>query len=82
MFKTLENQEYLEPVIPNANPPNPNIMKADSSPIKLHVKDIKPIIPLNELPSLTESVNGIVKKDKDLEPKKERDTKKSDSVSF
>ncbi|KRT78799.1 hypothetical protein AMK59_6549, partial [Oryctes borbonicus] len=66
LFKTLETQDYLEPVIPNANPPNPNLIKTDSSPIKPHPKEIKPIIPVNELPCLSEAVNGsAVKKDRE-----------------
>lgn len=80
LFKTLETQEYNVPVIPNANPPNPNIpvIKKDITapkPTELIVKDIKPIIPVSTLPNLSESVNGNVKK----EEKRERDHRKSDS---
>lgn len=68
LFKTLETQEYLIPVIPNANPPNPHLplaAKKDStggtSPAdQLVVKEMKPIIPVSTLPNLTESINGSV----------------------
>lgn len=80
LFKTLENQDYLEPVIPNANPPNPNVIKAaETSPIK-HAKEIKPIIPVSELPSLNEAVNGSAVRKEREEIK--REIKKSESVSF
>ncbi|KAK9745392.1 PWI domain [Popillia japonica] len=78
LFKTLETQDYLEPVIPNANPPNPNVVKPENaSPIKPHPKEIKPIIPVSELPSLSEAVNGSATR-KDREENK-RDIRKSDS---
>lgn len=77
LFNTLEKQDYIQPVIPNANPPNPNIIKAEVTSPKNKLEP-KPIIPINEIPSLTESVNGSsLKKDKEHEPK--RDLRKSES---
>lgn len=83
LFKTLESQDYAIPVIPNTNPPNPNV-KPDMLSIKSAkidpTKEIKPIIPVSELPNLNETVNGsagTVKKE--LEIRKE--IRKSDSVS-
>ncbi|XP_071057172.1 zinc finger protein swm [Onthophagus taurus] len=63
LFKTLDNREYMESVIPNANPPNPNIIAAKpesgNSPLKIQpIKEIKPIIPVSELPNLNETING------------------------
>lgn len=74
------------PVIPNANPPNPNI-KSELLPVKSNkvdsVKEIKPIIPVSELPNLNETVNGSsAAAKKDVEIKKDREIRKSDSVSF
>lgn len=50
------------PMIPNANPPNPNVktdlgvgIKATGMKIE---KEIKPIIPVSELVNLSEAVNG------------------------
>lgn len=83
LFKTLETQDYITPVIPNANPPNPNI-KSDLVPVKSTktdaIKEVKPIIPVNELPNLNETVNGSTKKE--AESKRDRDVRKSESVGF
>lgn len=78
MFKTLESQDYIPPVIPNANPPNPNVISPARTKLELSHKEMKPIIPVNELPNLNEAINGsTIRKDK--EEKKE--LKKSDSVN-
>lgn len=81
LFKTLENQEYITPIIPNTNPPNPNVKSEllPTKPIKSEVKDVKPIIPVSELPNLNETVNGSTVMKKEVEPK--REIRKSDSVS-
>lgn len=86
LFKTLETQDYITPVIPNTNPPNPNI-KSDLLPVKSNkvesVKEIKPIIPVSELPNLSETVNGSsAAAKKDVEIKRDREIRKSDSVSL
>lgn len=71
VFQTLQSQEYITtPIIPNANPPNPNIVKKEPP------KDPKPIVEPAQLPNLTEQINGSVKKE--LE-KKERDSRRTDS---
>ncbi|XP_025829280.1 RNA-binding protein 26 [Agrilus planipennis] len=76
LFKTLETKEYLTPVIPNANPPNPNVVKA----VEIATSRKKEIIPLSELSSVTETVNGTSKKEKEVEPpRREREIKKSDT---
>lgn len=75
LFKTLESQDYL--VIPNANPPNPNVISPARTKLELGHKEIKPIIPVNELPNLSEAINGsAIRKDKE----EKKDIKKSDSV--
>ncbi|GLV36656.1 second mitotic wave missing [Carabus blaptoides fortunei] len=71
LFKTLDTQEYLMPVIPNANPPNPHVpalvvakkdtIAGSTSPVdQLLVKEMKPIIPVSTLPNLSESINGSI----------------------
>lgn len=85
LFKTLESQDYILPVIPNANPPNPILIKGEvlspaQTKLELGHKDIKPIIPVSELPNLNEAINGSAAVRKDKEEKKE--LKKSDSVSL
>lgn len=83
LFNTLESRDYLTPVIPSTNPPNPNIVKPEASPPK--PKELKKeIIPLSELPNFSEAVNGTVasKKEKEQpEVKRDRDVRKSESVS-
>ncbi|CAH0548606.1 unnamed protein product [Brassicogethes aeneus] len=78
VFQTLETKDYINtPVIPNANPPNPNLTK----PLVKDNKEIKVIVPPNDLPNLSEAVNGSgikkdvveVKKDHNLKPKTESD---------
>ncbi|KAK5638531.1 hypothetical protein RI129_012826 [Pyrocoelia pectoralis] len=75
LFKTLENRDYLTPVIPSTNPPNPNIINPEP-PLSPKSKEMKKeIIPVSELPNLSESVNGtVVKKDE-----VKRDGRKSES---
>lgn len=68
LFRTLDSQEYITPVIPNANPPNPNLKPE----LKPKEKEIKPIIPVSELANLTETING-------SNTTKKEQTKKSDS---
>lgn len=82
LFQTLESRDYLTPVIPSTNPPNPNVNTISVSPPKV-VKELKKeIIPISELPNLTETANGNFngKKDPVVEPKKDREVRKSDSV--
>uniref|UniRef100_A0A1Y1KC97 C3H1-type domain-containing protein n=1 Tax=Photinus pyralis TaxID=7054 RepID=A0A1Y1KC97_PHOPY len=78
LFKTLESRDYLTPVIPSTNPPNPNIIKPpEVTPLSPKSKELKKeIIPVSELPNLSESVNGnaIVKKEE-----VKRDARKSES---
>lgn len=72
LFKTLESREYLTPVIPSTNPPNPNItvrQAEQTSPLPKEVR--KEIIPVNELPNLNEAVNGSAPV-----PQKEEETKR------
>ncbi|CAG9767759.1 unnamed protein product [Ceutorhynchus assimilis] len=55
VFQTLTTKDYINtPVIPNANPPNPNV--STSKPKE--GKDTKVIISPSELPNLNEVVNG------------------------
>lgn len=77
VFETLANKEYINnPVIPNTNPPNPN-----TKVTKDVTKESKVIVPPNELPNLSEMVNGGPKKDGEL--KRDRDSRKnSDAVRF
>lgn len=78
----MENQDYITPVIPNANPPNPNIKPelVVKSAKNENPKEIKPIIPVSELPNLHETVNGSTVAKKEIDPKKDKG--KSDSVSI
>lgn len=85
LFKTLESREYLTPVIPSTNPPNPNItarQAEQTSPLPKEVR--KEIIPVNELPNLNEAVNGSAPvPQKEEEPKRDlvvREPKKSEGV--
>ncbi|XP_057656731.1 zinc finger protein swm isoform X4 [Diorhabda carinulata] len=72
VFQTLATKDYINsPVIPNTNPPNPNIKTISKEPIK----ESKVIIPPSELPNLNETVNGNAKKD--LEFRREREIKKN-----
>lgn len=77
VFETLGNKEYINnPVIPNTNPPNPNTISTKEPP-----KEVKVIVPPNELPNLNEIVNGGAKKE--AEAKRDRETRKiSDAVSY
>lgn len=81
MFQTLATKDYINvPVIPNANPPNPNVAAA-----KPAAKEAaKVIVQPSELPNLNEVVNGNTKKDlKEPEVKRDRELRKnSDAVSF
>lgn len=81
LFKTLESQDYIIPVIPNTNPPNPILIKDDVMPpaktkTEAVPKEIKPIIPVNELPNLNETING-----SSLKKEEKKEQRKSDSVS-
>ncbi|CAG9862332.1 unnamed protein product [Phyllotreta striolata] len=72
VFQTLATKDYInDPVIPNTNPPNPNVGK----PTKEPAKETKIIIQPSELPNLNEAVNGNAKKD--IEPKKDREPRKN-----
>ncbi|CAG9815221.1 unnamed protein product [Phaedon cochleariae] len=72
VFQTLTTKDYIdEPVIPNTNPPNPNIGK----PAKDAVKESKVIVQPSELPNLNEAVNGGMKKE--LEVKRDKDARRS-----
>lgn len=77
VFQTLTTKDYINtPVIPNANPPNPNIGK----PLKEVSKEAKVIIQPSELPDLNESMNGDLKKESEI--KRDRELRKnSDTVS-
>lgn len=77
VFQTLTTKDYINtPVIPNANPPNPNIAK----PLKEANKEAKVIIQPSELPDLNESMNGNLKKENEI--KRDRELRKnSDAVS-
>lgn len=81
VFQTLATKDYINvPVIPNANPPNPNVAAA-----KPAAKEAaKVIVQPSELPNLNEVVNGNTKKDlKEPEVKRDRELRKnSDAVSF
>ncbi|XP_017772028.1 PREDICTED: RNA-binding protein 26 isoform X2 [Nicrophorus vespilloides] len=77
LFKTLETQDYINSVIPNANPPNPNMnlklteVATVTPPAKVVAKAL-PIIPVSEIAAnLTETLNGkgIIKDAKELEKK-------------
>ncbi|KAF7284043.1 zinc finger protein swm [Rhynchophorus ferrugineus] len=60
VFQTLSTKEYVStPVIPSANPPNPNII----SKVK-EGKEAKVIVQPSELPNLNEIVNGNVSEKK------------------
>ncbi|XP_066144264.1 zinc finger protein swm [Euwallacea fornicatus] len=66
VFQTLTSKEYINtPVIPSANPPNPNIPTPAPSKPK-EAKDTKVIIQPSELPNLSEAVNGNNVEKKDL----------------
>ncbi|XP_044763327.1 zinc finger protein swm [Coccinella septempunctata] len=70
VFQTLQSQEYITtPVIPNANPPNPNIVKKDKESVKEKV-----IVQPSELPNLNEQING---SKKEAEIKRDRDIRES-----
>lgn len=77
VFESLTTKEYINnPVIPNTNPPNPN-----TKAMKDVTKEIKVIVPPNELPNLNEIVNGGTKKE--AEVKRDRETRKnSDAVRY
>ncbi|KAG5882370.1 hypothetical protein JTB14_036294 [Gonioctena quinquepunctata] len=79
VFQTLATKDYInEPVIPNTNPPNPNMAKVAKEP----VKESKIIVQPSELPNLNEAVNGDAKKElevkKDKELRKHSDTEKEE----
>lgn len=76
VFETLATKEYINnPVIPNTNPPNPNTKSTKDPP-----KEAKVIVPPNELPNLSEIVNGGAKKETEI--KKDKEVRKnSDAVS-
>lgn len=82
VFQTLTTKDYINTlVIPNANPPNPNIAK----PLKEGSKESKMIIQPSELPDLNESMNGNLRKEslKEIELKRDRENRKaSDTVSY
>lgn len=72
VFQTLATKDYITtPVIPNANPPNPNVVK----PAKENAKENKIIVSPSELPSLSETINGSGAVRKDYEPKREKEEK-------
>lgn len=77
VFENLANKEYINnPVIPNTNPPNPNTKST-----KDVIKEVKVIVPPNELPNLNEIVNGGTKKE--VEVKRDREIKKhADPVRY
>lgn len=65
VFQTISNKEYINtPVIPNANPPNPNIpstatlTSSSTSSLTGGTKENKIIVSPSELPSLSENLNG------------------------
>nr|CAI5820127.1 unnamed protein product [Callosobruchus analis] len=69
VFQTLATKEYVNvPIVPNTNPPNPNMGKA-----KEPLKESKIIIQPSELPNLNEAVNGNSKKE--LEVKRDRENR-------
>lgn len=78
VFETLGNKEYINtPVIPNANPPNPNTKLGK----EITNKETKVIVPPSELPNLSDVVNGGPKKE--AEVKRDREVRRnSDAVSF
>lgn len=69
LFKTLDTQEYLTPIIPNTNPPNPHVDIDSSTRITVGTlvpkEPIKPpvVIPASDLPSLSEAINNGTKRD-------------------
>lgn len=74
VLRTLETQDYINtPVIPNTNPPNPALVKT--------TKEIKPIVHPNELPNLNDTMNGTTAVRKEQEIKRDKELRKSDSVS-
>ncbi|KAJ8982215.1 hypothetical protein NQ317_013517 [Molorchus minor] len=76
VFQTLITKEYINtPVIPNANPPNPNVLKTTPKEIP---KESKVIIQPSELPNLNEEVNGGAKKE--LEIKRDRELRKNPDI--
>ncbi|KAJ8956336.1 hypothetical protein NQ318_015074 [Aromia moschata] len=74
VFQTLSTKDYINtPVIPNANPPNPNVVKsAKEPPVKTETKII---VQPSELPNLNEAVNGGPKKE--AEVKRDRELRKN-----
>ncbi|KAF5283114.1 hypothetical protein FQA39_LY17421 [Lamprigera yunnana] len=79
LFKTLENRDYLTPVIPSTNPPNPNVIKPEPS-LSPKAKEVKKeIIPVSELPNLNDAVNGTVAaKKEDLKRDRKSESEKED----
>lgn len=79
VFQTLQTQEYITtPVIPNANPPNPNIVKKDKECVKEKV-----IVQPSELPNLNEQINGSKKESEIKRDREVRESRKPDcTVSF
>lgn len=74
VFQTLQTQEYITtPVIPNANPPNPNIVKKDKECVKEKV-----IVQPSELPNLNEQINGSKKESEIKRDREVRESRKPD----
>ncbi|KAL1500976.1 hypothetical protein ABEB36_006386 [Hypothenemus hampei] len=66
VFNTLTTKEYIAtPVIPNANPPNPNV-PTKSKDVLPQGRDTKVIIPPSDLPNLSDVVNGNNSEKKDI----------------
>ncbi|KAK9887320.1 hypothetical protein WA026_021628 [Henosepilachna vigintioctopunctata] len=79
VFQTLQSQEYVvTPVIPNANPPNPNIVKKDK---EVFSKD-KVIVQPSELPNLNEQINGSTGTKKEAEAKRDKELRESRKVEM
>ncbi|XP_023311914.1 zinc finger protein swm isoform X3 [Anoplophora glabripennis] len=79
VFQTLNTKDYINtPVIPNANPPNPNVVKST----KEQPKESKMIVQPSELPNLNEAINGAAKKEaearRDRELRKNSDAERED----
>ncbi|XP_060533115.1 zinc finger protein swm [Cylas formicarius] len=73
VFQTLATKDYITtPVIPNANPPNPNVLKSKDG------KEAKIIVQPSELPNLSEAVNGAAPK-KEPEIKRDRSRRNSET---
>ncbi|KAL3270663.1 hypothetical protein HHI36_021191 [Cryptolaemus montrouzieri] len=73
VFQTLQSQEYIRtPVIPSANPPNPNLVKKDKESVKEKV-----IVQPSELPNLSEQINGSANNKKEVEIKRDREVREN-----